>query len=239
MSLRHDCRGLALLGGRANGLQRAFAAARAPVQAQRVAKRVDERMVLIVQRCVGRQVVHEKPAQFLIGRLLPREAKPEKDAPRVRIDDERRLMGGIQNDVVGGLRANAPHGEQARAQFVRGQREQTTCVAPELPVHHGGERLEFFRLHVVIERRNDAFFNPFHRRPVQGRQREQAASAQAVDRRHHILPRHVLHKNRADDHFFRRLGRPPTAVTVVREQPLVDSPQCRRRLTPHGDPPPF
>ena len=92
-----------------------------------------ERVELVEERGVVRQVRHEEPLHGRVVRVGRDQPVARQDPPRVGVDDEDRSAGGIEGDGVGGLRSDA--GDPAKLGAERGEREgekpaEAPSVAP-------------------------------------------------------------------------------------------------------------
>jgi len=73
----------------------------------------------VEERGIGRQVSFDEGPRLLVARSPADEAMSSQHAPRVRVGDEHRATGGVEQDRVHGLGAEAGNAEQVAAQ--RGQ----------------------------------------------------------------------------------------------------------------------
>src|SRR5947209_122927 len=67
----------------------------------------NERVVLVVERGVLREPVHEQRAPGFVAVVFRNDSNPAEDSPRVRVDYEARPCGGVQDNIIGSLRPNA------------------------------------------------------------------------------------------------------------------------------------
>ena len=70
---------------------------------------VQQGMILLEKSCVGREVVVKQCLVLVVvaTQVHVEEPKPTDDPASVRINNERRFVGGVKDYVVGGLRAYA------------------------------------------------------------------------------------------------------------------------------------
>ena len=102
--------------------ERAIGAERLPFLAKAFAGFDNQGVVFVEQGGVGGQGGHEGALDFVIVALFRHEEMAGKDAVGVGIDDENRVPAGVEQNGVGGFRADAGNGEQ----FASGRRQ---CIA--------------------------------------------------------------------------------------------------------------
>src|SRR5262249_59815643 len=84
--------------------------------AVRLADGDEQGVKLVEQRGVRREMRLHEGARVLVARDRADQAMPRQYTPGVRVGDEHRTTGGIEEDRVHGLRTEAGHTEQATAQ---------------------------------------------------------------------------------------------------------------------------
>jgi len=80
----------------------------------------DERVVLIEERRVRREGSLEKVADVLVGFCPIEETVTFENATGISIDDENGVAAGVEENGVGGLRADTMDGEQLLAKVGSG-----------------------------------------------------------------------------------------------------------------------
>lgn len=155
-----------------------------------------------------------------------KELMSAQDASRVRIDDEARTVGGVQQDGVGRLRSDSVDRKEPTANGfqIAGQKviEPTGVVGPE-SIDEGFDPPCLYavgagRAHQFTQRID---IDVPQRRPI-----EQSVAAQSQDGPLHTPPRRVLRENRANHHLKGRFRRPPILRPERSEQTVVDGSDC-------------
>ena len=72
-------------------------------------------MVLVEEPRFRRQRLHEQPAPSFVGVGFGRDSDAREGAAGVGVDDEDRLAGGVEDDGVGGFRADPVGRQKQRA----------------------------------------------------------------------------------------------------------------------------
>jgi hypothetical protein len=178
----------------------------------------EERVKLVEQRGIGRQVPLDEGAHLLVPGPLRHEPVTGEHAPRVGVGDEDRATSGIEQDGVDRLGPEPGNAEQLLSKPP--ERDHAHCREPavEAMEQEPREGLELARLQAMRAGR-----------PHHGRQRgiadgvetvriEELRGAKPRDRARRAGPRRVLGEHRAQGDLERRPARPP----VLRTEPTLE-----------------
>src|ERR1051325_10321875 len=113
---------------------------------ERLAHRHDERVQLVEERGIGRQVLLEERARLVVAGGGPQQAMPDEHAARVRVGNGYGTPRRVEENRVDGLRAEAGDREQFRAERPQGGASEAAEAAAEAGDEPGGERAHAPRL---------------------------------------------------------------------------------------------
>ena len=103
-------------------------------------------MVLVVQACITRHMVHEQALDIPIGQLSIDNPMPCEDPPRVGIDDEHRPAPRIEEHAVGGFLPDSRYSQEPLPRLLDVSCEHSLQVAPEIAAKYIEKRFQPFRL---------------------------------------------------------------------------------------------
>jgi hypothetical protein len=200
----------------------------------------EERVVLVEESRVGRQVGLEEGAGRFVRGLARQQRVPGQDSPRVRVGDEDRPVRRVEENGIGGLRPDPGHGQEGPAERPEGRAAQALEAAVETLDQPAGERAQATRLEAIRPRRA-------HRLPEvvlaggdQAGRTQQPARPQAADRARRVPPRRELHQDRPRGDLVRGPAGPPALGTEAMLEGDVEAQQpCLQRIGRRSwDPPP-
>jgi hypothetical protein len=174
-----------------------------------LAHRDEERVQLVEERGIRRQVRFEKGARGLIARVRGDQPMPREHAPRVGVGDEDRAVRGIEEDGVGGLGTHPRHREQLGTQGPERRAPQAAKPSVE-PMEEPARELtkppclQLVRAGAPNDRGQLCFRHGHEPLGI-----EQPPRAQRGDGERSIRPRGVLREHRADGDLVRAAARPP------------------------------
>jgi hypothetical protein len=177
-----------------------------------------ERVELIEELMVGGQGRFEEIADFVVGEFGMSMAVAFEDAARVGIDDENRMLTGVEKNGIGGFRADAAQGEQLLAKKWSGGGEhfrEGAAVGFEEKVYEGFESFGFL---AEIAGRAQQPRNPRGMNTAYSVRCEDASSAQIANGALDVGPRSVLGEDGTDDDFKAGTARPPVLGAVGGEK---------------------
>ena len=96
-------------------------------------------MEVVVEPGLRGERVHEAALQDVVGLVSPHRAEPGEDPPRVGIDHEEALAGGVERDRIGGLAPDAGHGRAASRAARQGS---SASIASTRPPYSLAEKVE-------------------------------------------------------------------------------------------------
>lgn len=184
----------------------------------RLADGDEQRVKLVEERGIGRQVaLHEGPDRLVAG-IAGKQAVAGQDPPGIRVGNEHWPAGRVEEDRVDRLGPEARHGEQLAAQRPQGRPPEARPATPEAAEEPAGEALQPAGLEPVGPRGTN---NGSQRRFVQRGDPlglQQPAVAQRGHRARGVRPRRVLREHGPHRDLVRCPARPPALVAEAPEQ---------------------
>ena len=138
-----------------------------------------ERVELVEERGVVRQVGHEERLDAGVVGVRRHQAVAGEDPSRVGVHDEDRPPGGVERDGVGRLRPDARDAAELGSQGRQGQGEEPPEMPPVPARHVAREHAEPPRLHAERAGRAEERGQPGRRQGEDGGEREGAAPARS------------------------------------------------------------
>ena len=104
---------------------------------------VQQSMILLEKSCIGREIVVKQGLVLLIAAMqgYVQEPKPVDDSASVRVNNERRFVSSVKDNVVGSLRAYAVDAQKLFPQLPLTTSEEGTEVAAVVFYDVSGEGL--------------------------------------------------------------------------------------------------
>jgi hypothetical protein len=144
-----------------------------------------------------------------------------EDAARVGIDNEDEVPASIEEDGVGGFRADAVDGEELITQSCGRGGEETVERAAVIFIKKSDEGLEGFALLAEIARGAEVLGERGARDAVDGGRGEKLCRAKVGNGAFGIFPGGVLREDGADDDLEAGTAGPPVLRTMSSEQCVV------------------
>ena len=148
-----------------------------------------------------------------------------KDAARVGVHDEHGVFASVEEDGVGGFRADATQGQELFAKSGGRSGEKTIKRAAMVFVQEGHEVFEGFGFLAVVTGGTEMSGKPDRRDFLDGGRGEQPGTAQVGDGTFDVFPGRVLREDSAYDNFEAGAARPPVLRAMGGEE----------RVEQHGD----
>src|SRR5689334_9713415 len=150
------------------------------------------------------------------------ETVPFQDPAGVGVNDERRMIAGIEQDGIRGLRADPVEREQLFAQpggrYGEHAIERTAVAGVEIL----NESLQSTRFLTEVSGAADELFEFGERSTTNATKREHPRGSQLLKRALDVGPSGVLRQVGADDHLETRLRRPPMLRAPLSIQQVVE-----------------
>ena len=181
----------------------------------------DQGVEFIVQRRVGGKVALEEMAEVFVTAVRFAQAMTFEQAPRVGVNDEDRMVAGVEQDGVGGFRPDAVDREQLFAQRRGWHAEHFGERAVVLLSEKADECFQFLRFLAEVAGRADELgefgeWDCFDRAGL-----EELRAVEVGDGRFDVGPRGVLDQDSADDDLEAGSAGPPVLRTVGGEEGVV------------------
>jgi len=203
-----------------------------------------ERVILVEEGRIVRQVGHEEGLDSLVAGVRIHEPVAGQDALGVGIDDEDRPAGRVERDGVCRLGPDARDPVELGTE--RGQREveESPEAAPVARSHVLREGADSPRLQPKRPRWTEQSGELAGGQREHGAEVERARGAQACNRPLGVAPGRVLREDRSHDDLEARAGRPPVLRPVPTVEPVVKAEQAattrrgarqERRRRQHGE----
>ena len=193
----------------------------------RLADGHEERVELVEEIGIGRQVGLEPAASVFVSRARPDQPMPRQDAPRVRVGDEHRPARRVEQDRVGRLGPDTRDREQLGAQRLERHRPHPAEASVHAPENPTRQRPQASGLDA---RRSGRSNQPRQAAEIHGGQaagRQQPARAERGNGAGGIDPRGVLGQDRADSDLVRRAAGPPALGPELSPKRRVEPQQPR------------
>lgn len=163
---------------------------------------------------------------MIVGGLL-NPAVSRKDSLGVGVDDERRMISGVEKNAVRSFRPDAADAQQLFAGGLGILLEKGIQRTSIMAHDSGDERFETFGFDIIIAGRTNKLGQRILLPLVDGADVQGAVSFEVLNGLLDVLPIGVLGKNGADANFKRTFPRPPTPVPRISPHLLVSD--CERR----------
>ncbi len=181
-----------------------------------------ERMELIVQRCVGWEMVYDEPLRFCIRCVCAKESMATKHPRGIRIDHEDRFAASVEQHRVRRFWTDAMEAEQFAPHHRPGPAEHLTGIAAVLRHVPAGKDAQSNRLLAKIACRSNAPLQPRQPHREQSLRCECSGAFELRDALLNISPMGSLRQNRPHHHFKWGGRRPPLLWTKRPQQSKVD-----------------
>lgn len=165
----------------------------------------------------------------IVGGLL-NPAVPRKDSLGVGVDDERRMISGVEENAVRRFRPDAADAQQLFAGGLGILLEKGVQRTSIMAHDSGDERFETFGFDIVIAGRTNKLGQRILLPLVDGADVQGAVSFEVLNGSLDVLPIGVLGKNGADANFKRTFPRPPTPVTRMSPHLLISNGERRNHF---------
>ena len=190
-----------------------------------------QRMQLVEERGIRRQVGFEQRACILVPTAAGQEPVTCEHAARVGVGHEDGPAGRIEKDGIGRLGPEAGHGKHLASQGAERRATHGAEIAAEASEQPAGELDQPARLEPKSPGGADERFERRHRRGRQPFGNEQATGPQSGHRLGGAAPGRVLREDRAHGDLERCPGRPPALRPVMGQQRPVEPEQaCLDRI---------
>ncbi len=140
-------------------------------------------------------------ANFFIAGSLTDDAVAKQNAASVGIYDKHRMIAGVEQDRVGGFRANTIEFQQLCSEFFSGLGEHACERAGISLIEKSDEGLQISRFLAEVARGSYQSFEFIVRSCAHGADAESAGEAQVDHGFLYVAPVGVLREVSADDHF--------------------------------------
>lgn len=174
-------------------------------------------------------------ADFLVTGFCADDAVALEHATRVGVDNDDRMVSGIEQDGVGGLRTDAVEGEQLGAELFSRLREHAAERAGISLVKESDKSFEFPSFLAEIAGRPYERFQVSELDLTHGVHGQEAGAAQVGNCFFNVAPIGVLREVCAHDDLKARAGRPPVLRAVAAQQCSVVGGYLILRLERPGD----
>jgi len=144
-----------------------------------------------------------------------------EDAARVGVDNEDEVPASVEEDGVGGFRADAADGEELIAQSCGSGGEETAERTAVIFIKKSDEGLEGFGLLAEIARGAEVLGERGGRDAVDGGRGEKLCCAKVGNGAFDVFPGGVLREDGADDDFEAGPAGPPLLRTVSSQERVV------------------
>src|SRR5689334_3655068 len=134
-------------------MQRTLTAARIACAAILLAGANNQSVEFIIQWRVPKQAMFEDRADFFVTLLAGGQVMPFEHAPGISVDDEHRMLRGIQQNGIRGFRSDAMHREKFLAQDNRWGAKHFRERATILLAQEANEAFQFLGLLAKISGR--------------------------------------------------------------------------------------
>lgn len=191
-----------------------------------VANGHNQGVILVIKRDVGRQLAHEPGPYRLVGLVPPGQTVTGKKSSGVGVDHEAGLSGGVKDDAVGRLRADALDGQQGRSEPLHGSIQNGRPeTAGALAENEADQFLEATGFDVGVTGRANGRSQTFFRRGRHGLRRQQREPGQFANGFFRVPPSRILSQDGADHDFEGAFGRPPASWSEIGRHLLEEKPQ--------------
>lgn len=190
-------------------IQRAVSAKGSGFAAEVFAGVNQEGVEFVEQLVVGGQVLLEEGAKLVVGMFGRGELVTFENAAGVGIDNEGGMTPSIEEDGVGGFRADAMDGEELLPEFFRGCAEHAGEGAAIVFLNEADKRLEFAGLLPEIAGGTDEAREARRRNGEDSGEGEEFFAAKIGDGALDIGPGSILGEDGADDDLEARTAGPP------------------------------
>jgi hypothetical protein len=197
--------------------QRAAGAGRISFTAEMFASLNDQSVKFVEELVIARKTGFERGAELLVGGFGMCEVVSFEDAASVGVNDEDRVLPGVEQDGVSGFWANAAKTEKLLAKDFRGRGEEAIERAVVFNEEKISEGLESFGLLAVVAGRAEA------RGELRGRDltdclwRQEFLVTEIGDNAFDVFPGRVLSQDGANDNFETGAARPPVLAAQLFE----------------------
>ncbi len=159
----------------------------------------------------------------LVGFVPAQQPQAGEEAAGIGIDHEGGAAAGVEENGVGGLRADPLQGEQIATDRVQVAGEHGSKIAAEAGEEMGGEELQAFGFLAEEPGGADQLLQFGSRQTEQRLRGEGAGRPQMGNGPLHVAPVGVLGEYRPDHHLERRLRRPPVQRAVMGGETVENS----------------
>jgi len=178
----------------------------------------NEGVVFVEEGGVGGQALFEEGANFLVGGFGASQRVTLENAPSVGIDDEDFMIAGVQEDGVGGFRANAVDGKELLAELAGGGGQELVERALVVMAKEANEGLEFPSFLAEIAGGADELSESREGNAFDGRGGEELFAAEPGEGALDVGPSGVLGEDGADDDFETGPAGPPVLRAMGGEE---------------------
>jgi len=185
------------------------------------ARVTDEGVVFIEEGGVGGQALFEEGANFLVGGFGASQRVTLENAPSVGIDDEDFMIAGVQEDGVGGFRANAVDGKELLAELAGGGGQELVERALVVLAKEANEGLELPGFLAEIAGGADELSESREGHAFDARGGEEFFAAERGEGALDVGPSCVLGEDGADDDFETSAAGPPMLRTMSTKQCVI------------------
>jgi len=140
-------------------------------------------------------------ANFFVTGFFMDDSMTEQNAARVCVYDEDRMIARVEQDGVGGFRANAVEFQQLGSELCSRLGKHAVQRSRILPVKECDERLEIARFLAEVAGRPHERFKFIERQITHCADAESVGATQVDQGFLHVAPIGVLREISADDHF--------------------------------------
>src|SRR3989344_80090 len=164
------------------------------------------------------RILENMPQGFIVLRAS-NQTKTRKYTPCVGVNDKYRAVKDIEQDIVGGFGADAMHGEETVAQFIRGEfRNFSRSTLPYQPLAHRAQAPGFdVEISGGLEPTGESA-----RMDLDDRlRRQRPVPPEVFGGPFGVSPGGILRQHRADHDFKRGVARPPVLLSVGGEKLIV------------------
>ena len=192
---------------------------------------VEEGVKLVEERHLGGQAPVKQflPVTVLAHDAVRNNTQALQNTDSIGVDNEGRLAGSIDQDIVGRLRADAVDGQQLPAQWSGILDKHPVQIAAIMLQDVGGEGLELGGLGVEIARGPDDFRQFLLGTGRDGREGPAVRGFEVGQGQFHVLPGSGLGEDGPNYHIKGTVAGPPMPGPVGIVKPAVDLDKMRRR----------
>jgi len=182
----------------------------------------------VAGKCPPRQTLEIPVRNSLAARRQLHQSMPLRNPPQIFIGHWHRMPKRVKQNRVGCLVAHTGQIHQPLPQFASGCSSHRLQRSTKLPIEQRHKSLQRRRLPRNKSRRPDQPPQLSERHRPQSVHCERACRAKILERSLHGFPCGVLRQVCAQDHFERRLCRPPKLGTIRAHQRIVHAPHAQR-----------